>query len=234
MNIYDFFRPSSPISAHLQSINYNFSPLERAVIICKSNKSLRVKHEAYRYIIAEYPDMPIPEVHGVSGVPSLHSFLREVILTEEDDIIFFLVEESDTFFLPALLDIDCHERTSSRFFGLYSTLEAALDAVPKHAWLEPDDDGYVIEIQKLYLNQEETRFARYTSSGEIAEVSTVEETYGPEQHYADYKNYFLPEPDWPPPTPSLLSFYPMFLENWTSDIAPFKKFLPFFGVKDIE
>jgi len=211
MNIYDFFRPSSPISAHLQSIDYNFSPLERAVIIYKSNKSLRAKHEAYRYIIAEYPDMPIPEVHGVPGVPSLHSFLREEIDTEEREIHAFLRPEADAVFFPSTVERDCWELPSDACFGIYTTLDAALARVPKHYWLVQANDGYVIEIQKRYLNQEKVRFAGYTFGGEIADVYVIDA----------YKEHDL-ECD-VSPTTSLSNFWIACLKAWTPDISPFKR-----------
>ena len=61
MNIYKYLR-SPDIAEHCKDIGKTFSPLEMAIIIQMSNCTLAEKHEGYRQIISEYPDMQIPEV----------------------------------------------------------------------------------------------------------------------------------------------------------------------------
>ena len=62
MDISKYFR-SPDIASHCEAIGKTFTPIEMATIVQMSNCTLAEKHEGYRQIVTEYPDMQIPEVH---------------------------------------------------------------------------------------------------------------------------------------------------------------------------
>lgn len=81
MDIYSFLN-SRDIAEHCRKIQKEWSPLEMALIISHSKRSVLDKHVAWRELISDYPDMmvpPIPEC-GVNGFESLHT----IILTQID------------------------------------------------------------------------------------------------------------------------------------------------------
>jgi hypothetical protein len=65
MNIYSFFR-SPDIATHCEKNGHELNSLEMAVIVDISDRTLKSKIVAWREIIAEYPDMSIPESNGFS------------------------------------------------------------------------------------------------------------------------------------------------------------------------
>ena len=81
------FVNSKDIRKHLQDIGYEFNALEAAWLVyqCK-NATLEEKHEAWRYIIDNMPDMEFPENPEEDKYPSLHCLLRDHIEKENFQI----------------------------------------------------------------------------------------------------------------------------------------------------
>ncbi len=72
------FINSRDIREHLRKIDYQFSALEAAWLIYQSrNTTLDERHHAWRQLISEYSDCPIPERRNTVPQPSLHGFLEE-------------------------------------------------------------------------------------------------------------------------------------------------------------
>jgi len=93
MNIYDFFN-SPDVAEYCQSIGHTLNAVECAVMINHSDKrTLEEKLEAYRTIIAEYPDMEIPEAFNHGHIKSFHKALEGVITFEEKLLEKFLSTE---------------------------------------------------------------------------------------------------------------------------------------------
>lgn len=84
MDIYSFLN-SRDIAEHCRKIQKEWSPLEMALIISHSKRSVLDKHGAWRELISDYPDMmvpPMPEC-GVNGFESLHTIILTRIDYEE-------------------------------------------------------------------------------------------------------------------------------------------------------
>ena len=80
MNIFDFFN-SPDVAAHCRSIGHALNSVESAVMINQSDsRTLAEKHAAYRAIIAEYPDMEIPEGNNHHHINSFHKSLEDIII----------------------------------------------------------------------------------------------------------------------------------------------------------
>ena len=87
MDIYSFLN-SRDIAEHCRKIQKEWSPPEMALIISNSNRprSISDKHEAWRDLISDYPDMPVPPVpdcYFSRGFDSLHEILLSRIAYEE-------------------------------------------------------------------------------------------------------------------------------------------------------
>ena len=86
MDIYSFIK-SKDIAEHCRTIEHEFTPLEMAVVIYHSNKTLEERHEAWQCIIDTQPDTE--EIVTYTGLKyeetvyeSLHHFLREYMRIE--------------------------------------------------------------------------------------------------------------------------------------------------------
>jgi len=86
MNIYDFFN-SHDVAEHCRSIGQTFNAVESAVMIYRSDERTREERlSAYKTIIAEYPDMEIPEACNHEHIRSFHEALERMISGERRDI----------------------------------------------------------------------------------------------------------------------------------------------------
>ena len=83
MDIYRFLN-SRDIAAHCREINKTWNTCEMAAIIDRSNRSMKEKHAAWRELITDYPDMPVPKRgKRIKSLPSLHAEIKKVIAYEE-------------------------------------------------------------------------------------------------------------------------------------------------------
>jgi hypothetical protein len=130
LNIYDYMSPD--IAAHCQKIGHAFSPLEMAVIIEYSEKSIKEKLAAWRVIIDEYPDMPIQASVEFHPRESLHEYLLEYVYWHEKWIAQFYSGGGKAIFRahPYLIN---QWGESDYDIGCYSTLPKALKAVINYA-----------------------------------------------------------------------------------------------------
>ncbi|MBR4333820.1 MAG: hypothetical protein IKP72_14155 [Clostridia bacterium] len=75
---------SKDIREHLRKTSYKFSALEAAWLIYQSRyATLEERHQAWKQLIAEYPDCPIPKRMNTVPQDSLHHFLEEYMDMEK-------------------------------------------------------------------------------------------------------------------------------------------------------
>ena len=89
MNIYDYI-DSPDVAAHCRKVGYAFDPIEMAVLINESRKTIEQKHAAYRALMDEYPDMSFHESVPFGKKYTLHTFLEALIEYEEKAIRDFM------------------------------------------------------------------------------------------------------------------------------------------------
>lgn len=170
MNIYDFFH-SADIAEHCRNINHQFSPLDMAAIIYLSDKPKEQQHEAYRQIIAEYPDMPIHRSLNFDARDSLHDYLRELIAYEERAIRAITEPENGAVFRASV----CYYGTIGDVDGSYSTFEKAASAIREHWDWDGDKVEYAVirkeHIDSFFRNREVT----VDNKGNVFRVSYHEE-----------------------------------------------------------
>ena len=132
MNIYNYLN-SPDIAAHCEKIGHVFNPLEMAVIIALSKKTMKEKHTAWRAVIADYPDMPI-KWKGFQVRDSLHEYLWELIAFEERFLSEFFEHSHECVFRPYIVRDNDRLNTG---IGCYYTAEKAWKAIRKSSknWL---------------------------------------------------------------------------------------------------
>jgi hypothetical protein len=160
MNIYDFFN-SSDVAEHCQSIGHKFNAVESAVMVFKSkSRTIAEKHAAYRAIIAEHPDMELPECGRLGQIKSFHKALEEFIAYEDSLLEHFLKPEQD-----AVYQYNHNECDG----GLYKSFEEAFkEAVEVH-----DEDNKPVTVYKKYIGTKKHRkfmAVRTSRSGGIIEI----------------------------------------------------------------
>lgn len=152
MDIYSFIN-SPDIADHCRKIGHVFNALEMAVIIAYSEKTIKEKHAAWREIIADHPDMPIPESNCFDAQRSLHDYLRQVIALDEKWLTEFYAPETGAVYRV----IVCQYGKEKLEDGCYSTAEQAWTALydewkdEEHADWDWKADG----IESVYLIKEQ-------------------------------------------------------------------------------
>jgi len=150
MNLYDFFN-SPDVATHCQNINHTFTAVECAVMVNNSEKrTLKEKHEAYRAIIAEYPDMEIPEALNHEHIKSFHEALRGVIAFEEQLLEKFLSTEPETSY-----------QAEGYLFSSYEKALAFMDIEDEKEW----------RIYKKYINHKGYICADVSKEGKILYIN---------------------------------------------------------------
>jgi hypothetical protein len=182
MDIYSFI-PSRDIEEHCRKIGRDFNPLECAVIISNSDKTLAEKHAAYQYIIDNMLDMSIPESLHWHYHESLHDVLRSLLEWETAQIKRFedysVGSESFVYLVTARIN---GEPTYSSINDnkAYSTPEKALDALREH-WERDEVDSF--KISKVWVDSEKCVEFYMTYDGEYIFFYTND--------YADITEYPL-------------------------------------------
>lgn len=156
MDIYDYFH-SPDIAAHCRRLAHSFSPWDMAAIIYLSDAPITNKHDAYRELIATYPDAPMPSRINFAARESLHAYLRELIALEQQGITDCTApEEGSVFRLSACLSgYLSGERVIQDANGCYSTYERALAAI-QDEWDWDGDRLYYVKISKLYIDKNDS------------------------------------------------------------------------------
>ncbi|MCL2187953.1 MAG: hypothetical protein FWB87_04235 [Defluviitaleaceae bacterium] len=153
MDICSFIN-STDVAEHCRKIGHIFNSLEMAVVIAISEKPTKEKHEAWKAIISDYPDMPIPESHSFEARESLHMFLQEQIAWEEKEIANFYESTPNAVYRPCVRwygKYGSHEIVPVYNMGCFSTVEKAWEKICDK-WDFDVDRIYSISITKEYTD----------------------------------------------------------------------------------
>lgn len=97
LDIYTFLR-SQDVADYCREIAHTFTPLEMAIIINRSEKTLAEKLFAWQILIDNYHDMPLHSSVQFKIKSSLHDYLRALIAFYQRKIAqFFQAEETATY-----------------------------------------------------------------------------------------------------------------------------------------
>ena len=138
MDIYSFIN-SKDIAEHCKNIGHEFTPLEQAVIIYKSKKTLSERHKAWKNIIEAQPDMKVIEWTEAKVEHiyhnSLHKFLIDYMRIENILANKFKIKEPDAIYTYSVrynseVDGEYHHNNTPR--STYDmVIKAIKDAAPK-------------------------------------------------------------------------------------------------------
>jgi hypothetical protein len=141
------FISSRDIADHCKKIGHAFNSLEMAVIVAMSDKPIKEKHTAWRGIIADYPDMPVKQHSWFDARDSLHDYLREQIVWEEQWLAEFYAPGVGIVYLPVVR----RGGEERRDMGCFSTAGKAWAAVCE-AWDWEEDEVDSAYIEKLNID----------------------------------------------------------------------------------
>jgi len=132
MDIYSFIN-SKDIAEHCRSIGHTFTPLEMAIIVWLSEKTLVERHSEWRWIIDTQPDMEVTEHPWAPHYDSLHQFLRDYMSLENHVMDLFKADKPNAVYsyacdVPAHCanQIAAHEIECTT---LFPTLDAVMEAI---------------------------------------------------------------------------------------------------------
>lgn len=183
MDIYKFFN-SPDVAEHCRGIGHMFNAAESAVIVSQSKShSLAEKHAAYREIIAEYPDMELPEGNNHKYIPSFHNALERMITYEEHHNVLLLADEPGAVYLAEIHETRGYE-SSSHDLDLYANYNAALSSAMKYVGSNYDERFYSVwerdkstfmyfTIKKRYLGSDRYVVAEISGHGEIMGITNA-------------------------------------------------------------
>lgn len=139
MEVYSYLN-SRDVAEHCRRIGHRFDALESAFLINDSRRlSLTQKHAAFRELMAEMPDIELPEkIQRYYGRSSLFGALREKICAEEAAAELLVSGEPGMVYSYGLCDnaIGGHRRSES----VFSTYEKAMAAAAE----ERDDELIIV------------------------------------------------------------------------------------------
>ena len=165
MNIYDYIN-SPDVAEHCRKIGHEFNSLEMAVIIANSNKSLEEKHEAYREIISDYPDMGMSKSSWFEQNESLHEYLQFVIDWQQGAISRFCESCENTMFVPVWFKKSCVEDRSDRLFHDFEQAKVELCYKYKRNKTDIRD----AEIERVFLGRKSYGWNDSVSLNEYGEI----------------------------------------------------------------
>ena len=175
MNIYDFFN-SPDVAAHCQSIGHTFTAVESAIMVSQSaSRTLAEKHEAYRAIIAEHPDMEIPKALNRGDIKSVHKALGDIIRYEGCILENLLTSEPCAVYQASWYASNRRPEEGELFTTYGEALADALDRISDDActvsqYRREDTCVSGLDIRKRFFGTDKTISARLSLTGEIIRV----------------------------------------------------------------
>ena len=138
MDIYSYIN-SRDVAEYCKSIGKTWTVFEMAVIIARSNRTIVQKHDAWRELMRNYPDMPTPKNMHHKSYDSLHKKLAEVIDYEERLVELFKTPEDGAVYTHKALWNNEYSYSNCVFPGLEETMSDA-----RENWERDETPEFVI------------------------------------------------------------------------------------------
>jgi len=152
MDIFNYIH-SPDVATHCKKIGHVFNPLEMAVIVAISDKTVKDKHAAWQQIITEYPDMSTYHEHyNFRAQKKLHDYLREFIACENNWLADFAMPAKNSVYRACL--VARGDYRPSEVIGCYSTIKNTWEAVYKTCGGDSSDYRYVSIIKECLDNMD--------------------------------------------------------------------------------
>ena len=188
MDIYRFLRYDS--KKDILRHRGPFNPLEMAFIIYESDNLLSEKHDAYRELLSDYPNMELEASAHNKKSKNLHQCLRAILVRDDYRVErFYAVEANVTYqaFVSAFMHGDMYGTRDweSEIFRTFAELWGAIGTYWERSEILIED--FAFTIKKSFMESGKYLLARLNYDGELLEISDHEFSW------SDYEN----EPDDP-------------------------------------
>ena len=167
MDIYSLIN-SKAISDHCRKIGHQFTPIEMAYLINENNSlTIAQKHEAFRAIIANQPDMEVVERPWTLYSDSLHMFLQTYMALQNKYIeIFYQADTNTVYSYEILYNGDNNYSTDSHlYFDLDSCYLAFVADIEEMEAFYKEGESKVfpleIRVKKQWINHLWNEEAKY-------------------------------------------------------------------------
>jgi len=169
LDIHSFLTPDT--SAHCKKIGHEFSPLDMAVIVAYSRKTVRERMDAWQAIIDGCPDMPIHGNHIFRPRGSLHEYLKQCIAWHRGWVDGFCAAGPGTVFRPLVREKEWDWREEFSL-GSFSSVQRAVDAARNYAAKHEAD--YALKIVREEMDKEDggERDAPFNLDGDLLDIYT--------------------------------------------------------------
>lgn len=148
MDIYSFIN-SADIAKHCRELNHKFTPVELAYLIHASEwHTIPEKHDAWKKLIEETPDMELEERPWTPHFDSLHDFLQQYMQIENKYIDQFYRNEPDCVYFYEYLHQEDREYSKSDI--LYKDFSACYENMISN--IDEPDKIIDFRISKQWLN----------------------------------------------------------------------------------
>ena len=161
MDIYSFINYSLDVTAYCREINKTWNPYEMAIIILKSDRFMAEKHAAWRELIQDYPDMPIPDTRYENGYPSLRQKLMAFIEHEERTLALFMKPEQGAVYT---FEIWPDELQYSSTFTTFENAWFSAMAFCEHSKISS------VDARKIYADSEASIIVFFDAEQNIYEI----------------------------------------------------------------
>lgn len=165
-DIYNYIN-SRDVAKHCREINKVWTPFEMAILIDRSHRPIAEKHAAWRKIIAEYPDMPMPVNDKGGSYESLHKKLAERIDYEEHLLTIFKKTEAG-----AVYRYNDWSGSYTDPDHVFDNFETALSDAVKY-YGNRRDRVHVIRMTKSFINDDDSMTAFFNNDDNLDCVRIV-------------------------------------------------------------
>lgn len=155
--------PSKSVAEYLEKQNYEFSALQCAYIIAKSNKlSVKEKHTEWKRLTSKMKDCEIFNGSSQEYYPSLFDHLRRIIALQNEYIEKFFQDEEAIFCLRSA-------KRGEENLIVGSNCIRTLNESMHPAEIE-NRQGVIFEVSKRQFNSELEIVAKLNELGEVFEI----------------------------------------------------------------
>ena len=169
MDIYNFIN-SKAISSYCREIAHQFTPLEMAYLVyANDSANIKQKHDAYKEIIAECPDMEVAERPWTPHYDSLRQFLHSYMKLENKYLsVFYSKDPCCVYSFKVWYSGDEDYTEDDRlFFNFESCFKAIRNDIDELVSDYKKSDMEIVPIsimvKKQWLNNDENEQAKYMS-----------------------------------------------------------------------
>ena len=178
----------------------SLNPLEMASIIYKSDNLLSEKHDAYRELLSDYPNMELEVSAHNKKSKNLHQCLRAILVRDDYRIERFYADEDnvtyqafvDGFMYEGYTRDDWESVISHTFAELWDTVGTFWD----REFIESLSFDFDFEIKKSFMDSGKFLLVRLNYDGELLEISDHPFSYSDYKNEPDDPAGFLNDYDW--------------------------------------